>query len=283
MPRSCSPQRLPAGDPPDVWQTFPGGPCRRTRPGPGGRRQRGVHRRRSGRGPAEGASSTGSPSTASSTACRPARHRGNMLFFNKAVLAKAGVAPPAAGYTMHRVRRRPGEGDESGAAPVPRRQGPVHHRRAVREHPALHRRRRRVARIVADRFDWIRRQRARRSTQFGHRARPRRSASDGLTWDAGDQEARGRRVRVRDLERLRLRRAGRERRPPTRRSARCRSPAPTGSTSPWSTPSFRPGDAADGAQRARLPARRRRHRRPRWRSTRPRARCRCAPTSTSRR
>jgi len=74
-------------------------------------------------------------------------HRGNMLFYNLALLAKAGVAPPGAGLLDLDLPRRPGEAGQSrGPAALPGRQGPVHHHgRCSKNTPARRGRRRRVA------------------------------------------------------------------------------------------------------------------------------------------
>ena len=64
-------------------------------------------------------------------------HRSNVLWFNKQLLEQAGRHPSGERLHPRRVPRRPREGQGlRGDAAVPRRQGPLHHGRAVREHAA---------------------------------------------------------------------------------------------------------------------------------------------------
>ena len=92
-------QRLLAGKPPDVWQTFPGGALSRY---VGSGQVSDVSAVFAADGLdqnlpkviADGLSVDGRPYGVPTSA-----HRGNMLFFNTALLAKAKVEPPRDGYT----------------------------------------------------------------------------------------------------------------------------------------------------------------------------------------
>ena len=177
--------------------------------GPGRRRQLGVHvRQPRGRAP-EG--------------CARRRHRGRQAVQRahrqppqqRAVLLEGGAGQggcrAARGGLHHdRVPRRPGQGRP--VRPLPRRQGRVRLGGAVREHPAVHRRHRRVAPHRVRPLRLVRRPGAHRAHAVRHRAHPRRSGERRAHLGPGDEEARGWRVRVRVLQRLGLRRARRERR-----------------------------------------------------------------------
>ena len=92
--------RLAKGDPPDVWQGFVGGYPQAA----AGRRQLAV---------ADSAFQTAGAADKLPAAILDAvtvggkrygaptgTHRGNVLFFNMSALTKAGISPPAAGYTL---------------------------------------------------------------------------------------------------------------------------------------------------------------------------------------
>ncbi|MBW6439793.1 ABC transporter substrate-binding protein [Actinoplanes hulinensis] len=93
-------RRLLKDDPPDVWQTFVGKSVQ-------GYADRGVVRDVSQVYATGGLATTMQPTILQSVLHdgRPygvptGAHRSNMLWFNPALLAKAGVAPPPAGYTL---------------------------------------------------------------------------------------------------------------------------------------------------------------------------------------
>ncbi|GAA3344856.1 extracellular solute-binding protein [Amorphoplanes nipponensis] len=93
-------KRLQRNDPPDVWQTFNGASVQ-------GYARRGVVRDVSSVFAAEGLDAALQPTILRSLrrdgkpyGVPTGAHRSNVLWFNPAVLARAGVAPPTAGYQL---------------------------------------------------------------------------------------------------------------------------------------------------------------------------------------
>ena len=203
--------RLQAGDPPDVWQTFLGSSLRAW-----------VNADRivdvSGVYESSGLDRTMPQALLDAATYRvkawgvpTGSHRGNVLWFSQRVLKEAGVKPPGPGYTTEgfRSRSRQGGGKRQDGV-VPRRQGPVHLDRAVREHPAGRGRHRW---LVADwgRFVRLARSPTAAGTDSVRRDRlPSRSGSARAHVGPGGEEVGHRPVRLPVDERLRLRRARRE-------------------------------------------------------------------------
>jgi glucose/mannose transport system substrate-binding protein len=93
-------QRLQRGDPPDVWQTFAGKSVQ-------GYAERGAVRDVSSVYAAGGLDATMQPAILQSVrrggkpyGVPTGAHRSNVLWFNPAVLTRAGVTPPTAGYPL---------------------------------------------------------------------------------------------------------------------------------------------------------------------------------------
>ena len=208
-------KRLQDGDPPDVWQTFTGKSVQ-------GYARRGVvrsvasvfEREDLGRGctPRSCARSCATASPYGVPTGRASQQR--PVVQHEA--ARAGRRQPAV-ERLHarRVPGRPREGQGlRGDAAVPRRQGPVHHGRAVREHAAELDRDRAAGRTWSTTSSTGAATGCRTALKrFGDHARLHRPARRAeLTWDQATQEARGGRLRVRVDERLRVRRAHRRRR-----------------------------------------------------------------------
>jgi glucose/mannose transport system substrate-binding protein len=111
-------QRLLSGDPPDVWQTFPGGALN-------------AYTNRSQVADVsdlygEGGLGAALPQTIRDGLTVDGRqygvptsaHRGNVLFFNKAVLTKAGVSEPSTGYSSATFLADLGKLDEADVTPL---------------------------------------------------------------------------------------------------------------------------------------------------------------------
>ena len=211
-------------------------------------------------------------------------HRSNVLWFNQKLLDEGRGHPSVERLHPRRVPRRPQEGQGLRRdAAVPRRQGPLHHGRAVREHAAELDRDARLGGHGRRRARLAQRPGAGGAEALRRHARLRRPAGEPAHLGPGDEEARVGRLRVRIDERLRLRRARRRRRAArARTSGRRPSPAPTQASSPSSTsssprprrrtPRTRSRSSAASASPPRSS-----------RSTRRRGRSRSCATSTSRR
>lgn len=111
-------QRLLAGDPPDVWQTFPGGALQ----GYAGQRQLADV---SSVIEQTGLQNTLPPVVLEGLTVDGRRygvptssHRGNMLFFNRRLLQQAGVAIPGNGYTTEDWIADLGTLDQAGVTPL---------------------------------------------------------------------------------------------------------------------------------------------------------------------
>ena len=277
-------KRLQAGDPPDVWQTFAGKSVQ-------GYASRGVVRSVASVFDSEELRARMNPTILRSLmrggqpyGVPTGAHRSNVLWFNTKLLEQAGVTPAVERLHARRVPRRPreGQGLRCGAA-VPRRQGPVHHGRAVREHAAELDRDGGWADMVDDDLDWRGDQVQTALKSFGTMLGYSDPQASRLTWDQATKKLAAGGCAFESMndsafgELVGGRRAAR-----ARTSARRRSPAPTRASSRSSTSSS--------------PRRRRRTPRTRSRSsaasasprrssssTRRRARSRSCATSTSRR
>ena len=117
-------------------------------------------------------------------------HRGNVLFFNQALLAKAGVAEPGADYDADDLPRRPRQaGAGRRHAAVPGRQGPVHHHaRCSRTPCSAWSAPTAGERIADDRFDWNGAPVDQALSQFGQILDYADPQAAGLTWDAATKK-----------------------------------------------------------------------------------------------
>jgi glucose/mannose transport system substrate-binding protein len=91
-------QRLLSGNPPDVWQTFPGAALRAYADQDAVADVGGVYDRTGLAAALPPVIRDGLTVDGVRYGVPTSAHRGNMLFFNPALLARAGVAPPAAPY-----------------------------------------------------------------------------------------------------------------------------------------------------------------------------------------
>ena len=129
--------RLQAGDPPDVWQTFLGSSLRAWVDADRITDVSGVYE-------SSGLDRTMPQALLDAATYRvkawgvpTGSHRGNVLWFNQRMLRDAGVAPARTRLHDRGLRGRPCEGrGKRQDRVVPRRQGPVHRNRTVREHTA---------------------------------------------------------------------------------------------------------------------------------------------------
>ena len=187
---SSSPSACRTDDPPDVWQTFAGKSVQ-------GYARRGVVRSVAPVFEREDLRARMHPTILRSV-MRDGRpygvptgaHRSNVLWFNRRLLERAGVTPPSSGYTLDAFLADLEKVEASGdGAAVPRRQGPVHHGRAVREHAAELDRRARL--------EGHGRRRARLARRPGGDGAASASATmlrytdpqaGGLTWDAATKK-----------------------------------------------------------------------------------------------
>ena len=182
-------KRLQNGDPPDVWQTFAGKSVQ-------GYAARGSVRDVTSVAAGGDLRTTMQPTILQSLmrdgkpyGVPTGAHRSNVLWFNIDLLKKAGVTPPARDYTRRRVPADLAEGQGiRGHAPVPRRQGPVHHRRAVREHAAQHDRDARLAGHGRDDLDWRSARVQTALKTFGAMLAYADPEASGLTWDAATKK-----------------------------------------------------------------------------------------------
>ena len=181
-------QRLLDGDPPDTWQTFPGGALRAF-----------VDRNQvadvsdlyaSGLATAlpdtirEGLTVDGKQYGVPTSA-----HRGNVLFFNKAMLAKAGVSEPGADYTTAAFMDDLATLDEAGVTPLCLGAKDPFTTTALFENTLLG-----VIgddgwrRISQDRFDWNSEEVEQALRQFGQILDDADPEAAGLTWDAATKK-----------------------------------------------------------------------------------------------
>ena len=181
-------QRLLAGDPPDVWQTFPGGALRAY-----------VDRDQLADVSAvyESGLATALPDTIregltiddAQYGVPTSSHRGNMLFFNKALLAKAGVSEPVADYTTDAFVDDLAKLDESGVTPLCLGAKDPFTTTAVFENTLLS-----VIgadgwrRISEDRFDWNSEPVGEALRRFGQILDDADPEAGGLTWDAATKK-----------------------------------------------------------------------------------------------
>lgn len=182
-------QRLLSGDPPDVWQTFPN-------------RALGAYVDRSQLADVSDLYTQGGLAAAVPDVIRSgltvkdkqygmptSSHRGNMLFYNKALLAKAGVSEPGTSYETSAFVDDLGKLDEAGVTPLCLGAKDPFTTTAVFENTLLAT----VGddgwrRIAEDRFDWSSDPVNDALRQFGQildRADPQAAA---LTWDAATKK-----------------------------------------------------------------------------------------------
>ena len=182
-------QRLLRGDPPDSWQTFPGGALRQYA-SQGQLSDVSDVARASGLtanlpkvildGLTVGGKQYGVPTSS---------HRGNVLFFNQKLHAQAGVANPSAGYTPERFLADLAKLDAAGVTPLCLGAKDRFTTTALFENVLLG-----VvgadgwSRITADRFDWRGAQVRDALTQFGKILDYADPEGAGLTWDAATKK-----------------------------------------------------------------------------------------------
>jgi glucose/mannose transport system substrate-binding protein len=177
-------QRLLAGKPPDVWQTFPGGALSRY-VAQGQLADVSTVYARSGLGQnlpkviADGLEVDGKPYGVPTSA-----HRGNMLFFISALLARAGVQAPSDGYTADAFAADLDRLDAAGVVPLCLGAKDAFTTPALFENTLLGVIGTDVwTRIAQDRFDWNGAQTREALKRFGHeldRADPQAAA---MSWD----------------------------------------------------------------------------------------------------
>jgi len=182
-------QRLLSGDPPDVWQTFPGGALRAYVDqgqvadvtelyGQGGLAAALPPVIRDGL--TIDGKQYGVPTSA---------HRGNMLFYNLALLAKAGVAPPGAGYSTSTFLADLAKLDKAGVPPLCLGAKDPFTTTALFENTLLG-----VVgadgwrRIAQDRFDWNSAPVTEALRQFGQILDYADPQAAALTWDAATKK-----------------------------------------------------------------------------------------------
>jgi glucose/mannose transport system substrate-binding protein len=182
-------QRLLSGNPPDVWQTFPN-------------RALGAFVDRSQLADVSDLYDQGGLSAALPPAIRDgltvngklygvptSSHRGNMLFFNKALLAKAGVAEPGSGYDLKTFVADLAKLDGAGVTPLCLGAKDPFTTTAVFENTLLS-----VVgndgwrRIGDDRFDWNGAPVDQALSQFGQILKYADPEAAGLTWDAATKK-----------------------------------------------------------------------------------------------
>jgi glucose/mannose transport system substrate-binding protein len=178
-------QRLLGGDPPDSWQTFPGGALRQYA---AQNQLSDVSNvvRDSGLGAnvpkviLDGLTVDGKQYGVPTSS-----HRGNVLFFNSKVLAEAGVASPSAGYTQDAFVADLAKLDAAGVTPLCLGAKDRFTTTALFENVLLG-----VvgadgwSRITADRFDWRGAEVRDALTQFGRILDHADPEAAGLSWDA---------------------------------------------------------------------------------------------------
>jgi len=181
-------QRLLDGDPPDTWQTFPGGALRAF-----------VDRNQVADVSELYASglATAIPDTiregltvdGKQYGVPTSSHRGNVLFFNKAMLAKAGVSEPGADYTTATFADDLAKLDESGVTPLCLGAKDPFTTTALFENTLLS-----VIgddgwrRISEDRFDWNSESVDEALRRFGQILDDADPEAAGLTWDAATKK-----------------------------------------------------------------------------------------------
>jgi glucose/mannose transport system substrate-binding protein len=178
-------QRLLRGDPPDSWQTFPGGALRQYA-SQGQLSDVSEVARESGLAAnvpkviLDGLTVEGKQYGVPTSS-----HRGNVLFFNQKVLAKAGVANPSAGYTQEKFVSDLAKLDAAGVIPLCLGAKDRFTTTALFENVLLG-----VvgadgwSRITADRFDWRGAEVRNALTQFGAILDYTDPEGAGLSWDA---------------------------------------------------------------------------------------------------
>ncbi len=181
--------RLTAGDPPDVWQTFVGSSTQ-------------AYARKGRVADVSSVYTSGNLAGVLPKGVLDAvtvdgkqysvptgSHRSNVLFFSKAALARAGVAPPAAGYTMTAFLA---DLDKVGPSGLCLGGKDAFASAELFENILLST----VGtdgwlRIGSDRFDWSGDQARTALTQFGTVLTHADPASDGLTWDQATKKLAG--------------------------------------------------------------------------------------------
>jgi glucose/mannose transport system substrate-binding protein len=182
-------QRLLAGDPPDVWQTFPGGALqafvnqRQVADVSGVLKQTGMAANLPKvilDGLTVKGKQYGMPTSS---------HRGNVLFYNTKLLAQAGVAKPASGYTTKAFIADLEKLDKAGVTPLCLGAKDAFTTPALFENVLLS-----VVgpegwnQIARDRFDWNGPQARAALAQFGQILDQADPEAAGLTWDAATKK-----------------------------------------------------------------------------------------------
>jgi glucose/mannose transport system substrate-binding protein len=182
-------QRLLSGEPPDVWQTFPGAALRAYVDQGEIADVSDLYQQGGLAGALPAAIRDGLTVDGRQYGVPTSAHRGNVLFYNKELLARAGVAEPGAGYALPTFLDDLGALDRAGATPLCLGAKDPFTTSALFENILLS-----VVgvdgwqRIAADRFDWGSPAVDDVLSRFGQildRADPRAAA---LSWDAATAE-----------------------------------------------------------------------------------------------
>jgi glucose/mannose transport system substrate-binding protein len=181
-------QRLLSGDPPDVWQTFPGGALRAYVDQAQVADVTEVYAQ--GLAAAlPGVIRDGLTVDGKQYGVPTSAHRGNMLFYNLALLAKAGVTPPGAGYSPPTFLADLGKLDKAGVTPLCLGAKDPFTTTALFENTLLG-----VVgadgwrRIAQDRFDWNSDPVTQALRQFGQILDYADPQAAALTWDAATKK-----------------------------------------------------------------------------------------------
>ena len=178
-------QRLLRGDPPDSWQTFPGGALRQYAAQNQMTEVSGVVRDSGLAANVPKVILDGLTVNGKQYGVPTSSHRGNVLFFNQKMLAKAGAANPSAGYTAENFVSDLAKLKAAGVTPLCLGAKDRFTTTALFENVLLG-----VvgadgwSRITADRFDWRGPQVRQALTQFGKIIDYADPEAAGLSWDA---------------------------------------------------------------------------------------------------
>ena len=234
-------QRLLSGNPPDVWQTFPGGALQAF---VGQRQVADVSSVISKTGMATTLPKVildGLTVDGKQYGVPTSSHRGNVLFYNTKLLVKAGVAKPDSGYSVDTLIADMGTLKKAGMTPLCLGAKDPFTTAAVFENILLS-----VvgaegwAKIMRDRFDWNGAQARKALAQFGEILDMADPEAAALTWDAATKKLAAGQCAYETMNDS----ASSSSKPgrltaPT--SASCPSPALARTTSRWWTPSCRLG------------------------------------------
>jgi glucose/mannose transport system substrate-binding protein len=182
-------QRLLRGDPPDSWQTFPGGALRQYASQNQLSDVSNVVSDSGLRANVPKVVLDGLTVNGKQYGVPTSSHRGNVLFFNQKLLAKAGVTNPSAGYTPENFVSDLAKLKAAGVTPLCLGAKDRFTTTALFENALLG-----VvgadgwSRITADRFDWRGTQARQALTQFGKIIDYADPEAAGLSWDAATKK-----------------------------------------------------------------------------------------------